>query len=199
MTAHVYEMMACLSAGGSILLPLGLVCFFMWLGIFERILFFRKLLGQDLSSDTVVLMATSPKIPIPAGDGLVARLLRDFRKHQCQRPGLNPSILEECVLRIRKDLGRRLPMIQVLASVAPLFGLLGTVTGMIATFEVMAISGTGDVRGMASGISEALVTTQCGLMVAIPGIIMAVYLSRQAKNAENRLDQVHAMMMRHIS
>jgi hypothetical protein len=56
----------------------------------------------------------------------------------------------------------------VLAAVAPLLGLLGTVTGMIATFDVLAVFGTGNAKAMAGGISEALITTQTGLLVALP-------------------------------
>lgn len=199
MQVYLYEIFTYLSAGGGILLPLALVCFFMWAGIFERLLFFRRLLGKDLTPDDAVSAACDKTRPLPEGDGLVTRLIRDFRMLRTDNAALNRSLLQECILRIRKDLYRRLRTIQVLASVAPLFGLLGTVTGMIATFDVMAVSGTGDARGMASGISEALITTQCGLMVAIPGIIMAVYLTRRAQNAENRLDQTGSMLMRHMA
>jgi biopolymer transport protein ExbB len=65
---------------------------------------------------------------------------------------------------------RSLAVIGVLAAMAPLMGLLGTVTGMITTFDILAIFGTGNVKAMAGGISESLITTQTGLIVAIPGL-----------------------------
>ncbi|MGD9877905.1 MotA/TolQ/ExbB proton channel family protein, partial [Desulfococcus sp.] len=66
--------------------------------------------------------------------------------------------------------------------VAPLLGLLGTVTGMINTFKVITIHGTGDPRLMAGGISEALITTELGLAVAIPIMLAAAFLGRKAQN-----------------
>ena len=67
------------------------------------------------------------------------------------------------------------------AAIAPLLGLLGTVTGMINTFKVITVHGTGDPRLMAGGISEALITTQLGLAVAIPIMMMAAFLGRKAQ------------------
>ncbi|MBG0775897.1 MAG: MotA/TolQ/ExbB proton channel family protein [Desulfovibrionaceae bacterium] len=81
--------------------------------------------------------------------------------------------LEEGLLREGARLERFLPTLSVLAAIAPLLGLLGTVTGMIETFQVITLYGTGDPRMMSGGISEALITTQLGLAVAIP--IMALH------------------------
>lgn len=81
--------------------------------------------------------------------------------------------LEEGLLHELPRLERFLPTLSILAAIAPLLGLLGTVTGMIDTFQVITLHGTGDPRMMSGGISEALITTQLGLAVAIP--IMAVH------------------------
>lgn len=75
-------------------------------------------------------------------------------------------------------LKRNLLTIQTLVTVLPLLGLLGTVTGMISTFEVMMIFGTGNARGMSSGISQALITTAAGLVTSLSGL----YFSSQLKN-----------------
>ncbi|TYT74106.1 MotA/TolQ/ExbB proton channel family protein [Desulfobotulus mexicanus] len=198
MMAGFQDILSHLSAGGGILWPLALVCFLMWAGIFERLFFFRRLLVKDLPPDTAVGMALDSSRSLPCGEGLSLRLIEDFRKRRSGTCMLDRSILRECGLRIRRDLNRGIPQIQVLAAVSPLFGLLGTVKGMIVTFDVMAFAGTGDARGMAAGISEALVTTQCGLMVAIPGIIMAMYLTRQARRATYRLDRLYAMLERQL-
>lgn len=186
------------SAGGGILWPLALISFLMWVKIFERYFFFRGLLRHDLPPESAVRFATDPTMPPPEGNGLTARLIRDFRRCSTGNCILDRSILKECGLRIRKDLNRGIPVIHVLAGVSPLFGLLGTVTGMIATFDVMSVSGTGNARGMAAGISEALITTQCGLMVAIPGVLMGVYLTRKANQATHRLDELYGMVARHL-
>jgi len=78
--------------------------------------------------------------------------------------------------------------IMVIAAVAPLLGLLGTVTGMIGTFEIITEFGTGDPRMLSGGISEALVTTQMGLIVAIPSLLLGNLLNRQADAVLGKLE-----------
>ncbi|MDL1958080.1 MAG: MotA/TolQ/ExbB proton channel family protein [Deltaproteobacteria bacterium] len=89
------------------------------------------------------------------------------------------SILQEGILKEVPRLERFLPVLNILAAIAPLLGLLGTVTGMISTFHVITLYGTGDPRMMAGGISEALVTTMLGLAVAIPIMLAHTFLSRR--------------------
>jgi len=90
------------------------------------------------------------------------------------------SVMQEAILRELPRVERGLSVLSVLAAVAPLLGLLGTVTGMIETFRVITLYGTGDPRLMSSGISEALVTTELGLAVAIPIMLFHTFLSRRS-------------------
>jgi len=76
-------------------------------------------------------------------------------------------------------LSRFLNLIATLGTLLPMLGLLGTVTGMIATFKVIALQGTGDAQAMADGISEALITTQAGLVAAIPIVLCHTFLSNR--------------------
>jgi len=96
------------------------------------------------------------------------------------------EVLYEEYLAAQPRLGRWLPFIRITAATAPLLGLLGTVTGMIRTFDLINIFGTGDAKNLAGGISEALVTTEFGLIVAIPALLLHAWLSRrvQAVRAE---------------
>ncbi|XPV74710.1 MAG: MotA/TolQ/ExbB proton channel family protein [Desulfovibrio sp.] len=87
--------------------------------------------------------------------------------------------LQEAILQELPKLERFLPTINIFAAVAPLLGLLGTVTGMISTFQVITVFGTGDARMMSGGISEALITTQLGLAVAVPLTLMHHFLERK--------------------
>lgn len=89
------------------------------------------------------------------------------------------SSMEESILREQSRLERFLSSVGVLASISPLLGLLGTVTGMIDTFQAITIYGTGDPRMMSTGISEALVTTQAGLGVALPLLLAHHFLKRR--------------------
>ncbi|MDB4358782.1 MotA/TolQ/ExbB proton channel family protein [Verrucomicrobiales bacterium] len=87
--------------------------------------------------------------------------------------------LFEKFLEAQPPLQSWLPLIAIASATAPLLGLLGTVTGMIETFRMINIFGTGDAKSLASGISEALVTTEFGLIVAIPAVILHALLSRK--------------------
>ena len=89
------------------------------------------------------------------------------------------SVLQEAILKELPRLERFLPTLNIMGAIAPLLGLLGTVTGMISTFHVITLYGTGDPRMMSGGISEALVTTMLGLSVAIPIMLMHTFLSRR--------------------
>jgi biopolymer transport protein ExbB len=99
------------------------------------------------------------------------------------------SILREAILRELPGLERFLSILAVLGAVAPLLGLLGTVTGMIDTFRAITLHGTGDPRMLSGGISEALITTELGLMVAIPIMILHTILSRRVDHIVAEMEE----------
>jgi len=92
------------------------------------------------------------------------------------------NALQEAILNEIPSMERFLSTLGMLAAIAPLLGLLGTVTGMINTFHVINYYGTGDPRMMSGGISEALVTTMLGLSVAIPIMLVHTLLTRKVEN-----------------
>ncbi len=100
--------------------------------------------------------------------------------------------LEEAVLKERPKIESLLSMIKIISMVAPLMGLLGTVTGMIQTFQAITDFGAGDPKLMAGGISAALVTTVLGLVVAIPTVFFHTILSGKAKGIMHVLDEQSA-------
>ena len=99
------------------------------------------------------------------------------------------SILQESILKEMPRLERFLPMLNMMGAIAPLLGLLGTVTGMIATFHVITLYGTGDPRMMSGGISTALVTTMLGLAVAIPIMLLYTFLRRQVTHVIGDMEE----------
>ena len=99
------------------------------------------------------------------------------------------NALQEAILREMPRLERFLPTLSVLAAIAPLLGLLGTVTGMINTFKVITVVGTGDPRMMSGGISEALLTTQFGLAVAIPIMMIHHVLERRVDKIAGDMEE----------
>ena len=100
--------------------------------------------------------------------------------------------LDEAVMREASRLERFQWFVKVVSVVAPLLGLLGTVTGMIQTFQLITLFGTGDPRMMAGGISEALVTTMLGLIVAIPMVLLHALLVSSTKSVVDVLDEQSA-------
>ena len=100
--------------------------------------------------------------------------------------------MDEAILRESPKLEFGLGLLKLFAGIAPLFGLLGTVTGMIKTFQPMMIYGTGDPQLMAGGISEALVTTMLGLIAAIPLLILHSFCSSLARGVQNTLEEQSA-------
>lgn len=100
--------------------------------------------------------------------------------------------LDEAILKETPALERFLTIIKIISAVAPLFGLLGTVTGMIATFQAITLFGAGDPKLMADGISQALVTTVLGLVVAIPTLLMHSFVSSMSKRVIHILEEQSA-------
>lgn len=120
----------------------------------------------------------------PVGEMLAAGI-----EHIEEPPELIEEIMYEKVLSVRLRLERFLPFVAVSAASAPLLGLLGTVTGIINTFKLITVFGSGDVKMLSSGISEALVTTEFGLIVAIPSLLLHALLARQVRSVINEMEQ----------
>ena len=118
----------------------------------------------------------------PSNDNPLGRVLERFKemdKHQT--PEALEARLDEAVLAELPKIERGQPIVKLLAAIAPLLGLLGTVTGMIVTFQAITVFGTGDPQLMAGGISQALVTTVLGLVTAVPLLFAQTALSSRSR------------------
>ena len=107
--------------------------------------------------------------------------------------------MEAVIMKYRPKFERFLPFLATTAAIAPLMGLLGTVVGMIKTFTLIEVFGTGDAKSLSSGISEALVTTELGLIVAIPALIFHGIFSRITRSRISVMEQVASDFSRNIS
>jgi biopolymer transport protein ExbB len=143
--------------GGPVLWWIAVTIFFMWVLIIERIMFFRTSM-KSMAADILTRW-----------DGRLER--KSWGAHQ---------IREGMVSQFQMETNRSIPMIQTLVALCPLLGLMGTVTGMIKVFEVMAVSGSGNVRAMAAGVSQATVPTMAGMVGALSGVLLVTLLSRRA-------------------
>ena len=144
---------------------------------------FKELLGFVSRHDTEGAMSSAAAMKGPLG-----KMLRSGVEHIKEPRELIEEVMYESVLKSRLSLNSFLPFIAICAASAPLLGLLGTVTGIINTFKLLTVFGSGDVSNLSSGISEALITTKFGLIVAIPSLLIHAFLFRMARGVIARME-----------
>lgn len=175
-----------------------IVAFYKWLSmIFIRTPSRKKiktLLTAVAAHDKSVALQKAKEVGGAVGDMLMAGV-----EHIKEPRELVEEVMYEHVLSTRLRLNRMLPFIAITSSSAPLLGLLGTVTGIMNTFSLMTVFGTGDVKTLSSGISEALITTECGLYVAIPSLLMYAFLSRKSKGVIDEMEKAAIAFVNQVS
>lgn len=129
------------------------------------------------------------KRPNEPGNNPLGRILKVYTKEQTRSVEALELRLLEAIVDEQQELEKGLSMLKLLAALAPMLGLLGTVTGMIETFQVITQFGNGDPKVMAGGISTALVTTVLGLISAMPLLLAHNILSTQADSVRNILEK----------
>jgi biopolymer transport protein ExbB len=96
--------------------------------------------------------------------------------------------IRECIIsEARISMGKTVPVIKMLVALCPLLGLLGTVTGMIHVFDVMAVTGSGNARAMASGVSQATIPTMAGMVIAIAGLYFSKLIEQHVSEETHHL------------
>ncbi len=153
-----------LEMGGPVLNVIGALTLFMWMLIIERLVFMRTGYKSLVKNAMGIWSARSDK--------------SSWNAHQ-----IRSRIISQVASSAEKHLG----LIQTCVALCPLLGLLGTVTGMIEVFEVMAISGSSSPRSMASGVSKATVPTMSGMVAALSGVAMSAYLSNKVRREREAL------------
>ncbi|MEM7610093.1 MAG: MotA/TolQ/ExbB proton channel family protein [Pseudomonadota bacterium] len=149
---------AFMESGGPVLWAIAFTVFIMWLLIVERALFYQTGL---------------PKLVKEARDKWESRSeRRSWNAHK-----IREAMISEIELQSEQWLG----FIKTLVALCPLLGLMGTVTGMIRVFEVMAIAGSGNVRSMADGVSQATIPTMAGMVGALSGVLLITILTRRSE------------------
>ncbi|MCW8864658.1 MAG: MotA/TolQ/ExbB proton channel family protein [Colwellia sp.] len=147
-----------MDTGGQVLTVIGVVIFIMWLMIFERFVF-------------ISLSYKSVK----------KHLLNTWESRAEHTSWNSEQIRMALISRGATKLNRNIVLIQSFVVLCPLLGLLGTVTGMIEVFDVMAISGSGNARSMASGVSRATIPTMAGMVGSLSGVFTVAWIKRNAK------------------
>lgn len=154
-----------IETGGDILLVIAMVSAMMWMLIYERIWYFRTLHRKEIDRITTIWNAR--------------------REHSSWEAH---KIREMLVAQVRAGLEQRIWPIETFVTLCPLLGLLGTVTGMIEVFDVMALAGSGNARGMAAGVSKATLPTMAGMVAAISGMMFSIQLRNYAMNEGDRVE-----------
>lgn len=126
-------------------------------------------------------------------------LLVQAVEHSDESIELVEEAMYESMLTTQPKLERYLNIIAVTASVAPLLGLLGTVTGIIKTFNLMRVFGAGDPKPLISGISEALITTELGLVLAIPALVIHALLARKVSGVMAHIEKLSVALLNTLS
>lgn len=142
-----------------------------------------------LYNETRVIHRQLRSIETPSKDNAVGRIILAAREEDSPDAEMLELRLGEAVLLEVPRINRFLPLLKIIAAVAPLMGLLGTVTGMIVTFQAITLFGAGDPRLMAGGISQALITTVLGLCVAIPMLLLHNLVQGRARGIIDLLQQ----------
>lgn len=191
--------------GGPVMVPiLGLafaallVALYKWVGL-ARIqspskAHINTLLNAVAQHDRPAAVAAAASIGGPAGEMLSIGV-----EHIKEPRDLVEEVMYEKILAVRLKVQSLLPFVAISASSAPLLGLLGTVTGIINTFKLITVFGSGDVKTLSGGISEALITTEYGLIVAIPSLLLHAFLSRKARSVTDEMEKAAVGLINQLS
>ncbi len=152
---------AFMDQGGILMYWIAALTFVMWTLAFERVWYFKGGLKGDVQQALVAWEARKER--------------KSWNAHQ---------IRNAMISRMSAKINRNMDMITTLIALCPLMGLLGTVTGMIEVFSVLSLTGGGDAKQMAGGVSKATIPTMSGMVAALSGLFVNTYLSRVSERED---------------
>ncbi len=147
-----------LTTGGNVLYVIMLAAFFMFMFIMERLAYYS--------------MAHKP---------MTQGLVNEWNSRPDRKSWRAHAIRDEYISQVKAKTDTNVSIIKTLVAIAPLLGLLGTVTGMISVFDVMALSGSSNAKAMAGGVFKATIPTMAGMVVALVGLFFSNYVERKAR------------------
>ncbi len=159
-----YDISELLASGGLVLWVILIATFLMWTLIVERYMYLFLQFPRNRES-----------------------IVHTWQVSQPQDTWQATQVRKDLVVGASENLTRYLLVIQTLTQLLPVLGLLGTVEGMIQTFNVLSVFGTGNARGLAYGISQALITTMAGLVAALSGLYFSANLTQRTERETQRL------------
>jgi len=165
MGGFLETVLAFMDKGGNVLWLIAILIFVMWTLIFERLWFFSFVWRKE-----------------------VFHVINAWEERP-ERKSWNAKQMRQRLLSVsREDIHENLQVITTLVALCPLLGLLGTVTGMIEVFNVMAVTGGGDAKSMAGGVERATIPTMAGMVAALSGLFANTYIQRIADREQELLE-----------
>lgn len=159
------SVVAFVDSGGPVLLLIAAVTFVMWTLIFERLWFYKSSLGKTV------------KATMASWDSRSER--KSWNAH---------AIRAAMISRVSEQIRVNLDLVGTMVALCPLFGLLGTVSGMIEVFQVLATTGGADAKSMAGGVKQATIPTMAGMVAAISGVFGSTVINQIAQREEQLLE-----------
>lgn len=150
--------------GGDVLYLIGLLAFFMWFLIFERMWYFSFIHNQNIKKS-----------------------VSEWESREDKLSWNSVAIRDMFVSESRIRINQNLTLIKMCVGIAPLFGLFGTITGMIEVFHLLAVTGGGDAKAMAGGVSRSTIPAMAGLAVALTGTFANQYLVNKSQKETDLL------------
>jgi biopolymer transport protein ExbB len=188
------------NAGGPLMYPLAALCLAIWywtMSVYPRLgrinVAVREVQGL-LHETTAAQVAKALRAWAARRPGPLARIVRYATDGEL-KPGAVRERLAEARSAEIPPLEREVWTLRAMVAAAPLLGLLGTVRGMIATFLVLSVRGTASMELLSEGISEALVTTQVGLVIAVPGLMAALGIGRRLSGLNAAVDRIESHLL----
>jgi len=157
-------------SGGFVLQLIAILTFIMWVLMLERLFYFNLSYRKETQA---VIARWNERSERLSWDALAIR--------------------DKLISETRMNIDHNLSLIKTIIALCPLFGLLGTVTGMIDVFTVLSITGGGDAKSMAGGVSKATIPTMAGMVAALSGVFANIYISQKA-DRERKLIEEHLTM-----
>lgn len=190
--------------GGVFIWPILVTSLWAFTMLFERLFFFAKESKRlKKAAETYFRYAQNTSITevqkqVNHKEGLIPEIIAAAWDPAHKGVSLAERAVEEVLHKYQPSLDRHLTTIATIAGLQPLLGLLGTITGMIATFSVISSEGTGDAAALADGISEAMITTQAGLCAAVPILLAHNFLRNRFKTLMAQLQGTCARALKEM-
>jgi biopolymer transport protein ExbB len=154
------DLQAFLDRGGPVLIVIMAATFFMWALILERLFYFRFAHKQ-----------------------VAAEAIAEWRSRSDRKSTFAHWVKDKLVSEVRAKAEQNVQLTKAMVALAPLLGLLGTVTGMVAVFDVMAITNGADAKAMSAGVSRATIPTMAGMVASLSGILFTSGMDRRVKRS----------------